>query len=53
MTKRNFFDRKAFFTLLTAAVVSGFIVICTLGQSVHRTRQAAKLAPQQQKKRPN
>ncbi|MBR2284463.1 MAG: hypothetical protein IJ874_08630 [Ruminococcus sp.] len=35
-------DRRAFFALLTAAAVSGFIVICTLGQTVQRQRAAAK-----------
>ena len=41
---KRIFDRRAFFTLLTAVTVSGFIVICTLGQSVHRQRVSAKLA---------
>lgn len=40
----HFFDRRSFFALLTALTVSGFIVICTLGQSVHRQRVAAKLS---------
>ncbi|HBB71611.1 MAG TPA: hypothetical protein DCZ71_03280 [Ruminococcus sp.] len=41
---RHHFDRRAFFTLFFAVTVSGFIVICTLGQSVHRQRTAAKTA---------
>lgn len=40
----RYFDRRSFFTLLTALTVSGFIVICTLGQSVHRQRVSAKLS---------
>lgn len=41
---RRFFDKRIFFTLLTAATVSGFIVICTLGQSVHRQKVAARIS---------
>lgn len=41
---RRYFDKRVFFTLLTAATVSGFIVICTLGQSVHRQKVAAKIS---------
>jgi hypothetical protein len=35
-------DRRIFFTVVSAVTVSGFIVICTLGQSVHRQRVEAK-----------
>lgn len=37
-------DRRIFFTLLTALTISGFIIICTLGQSLHRQKAAAKLS---------
>ena len=37
-------DRRVYFTLLTAVTVSGFIVICTLGQSLHRQKVNAKIA---------
>ncbi|MBQ8960006.1 MAG: hypothetical protein IJ071_02170 [Ruminococcus sp.] len=40
----GFFDKRVFFTLLTAATVSGFIVICTLGQSLHRQKVEAKIS---------
>ncbi|MBE6862572.1 MAG: hypothetical protein E7497_06725 [Ruminococcus sp.] len=36
------FDRKVFYTLVSSAVVSGFIVICTLGQTLHYQKSEAK-----------
>ena len=36
------FDKKIFYTLVTATTVSGFIVICTLGQSLHYQKTEAK-----------
>lgn len=35
-------DRKIFFTLMSAVTVSGFIVICTLGQTIHYQKVEAK-----------
>lgn len=35
-------DKRIFFTLMTAVTISGFIIICTLGQSVHRQKVAAR-----------
>lgn len=42
-------DRKVFFTLMTSVTVSGFIVICTLGQSIYHQKVEAKISnkPQQ------
>lgn len=37
-------DKRVYFTLMTALTVSGFIVICTLGQSLHRQKVAAKMS---------
>ena len=37
-------DRKILFTLMGAATVSGFIVICTLGQTVYHQKVEAKSA---------
>ncbi len=37
-------DKKIYLILMTALTVSGFIVICTLGQSMHRERLAAKIS---------
>ena len=37
-------DKKIYLTLMTAMTVSGFIVICTMGQSIHRQRLAAKIS---------
>ncbi len=37
-------NKKAFFTLFAAITVSGFIVICTLGQSLHQKKVESKLA---------
>ncbi|MBQ8297467.1 MAG: BofC C-terminal domain-containing protein [Ruminococcus sp.] len=36
-------DRKIFFTLVGSVTVSGFIVICTLGQSLHHQKVEAKV----------
>ena len=35
--------KRIYFTLLTAATISGFIVICTMGQSVHRHKVAQRI----------
>ena len=35
-------DRKIFFTLVSSVTISGFIVICTLGQSLHEQKAEAK-----------
>lgn len=40
----HLFDKKIYLTLMTAITVSGFIVICTMGQSLHRQRLAAKIS---------
>lgn len=37
-------DKKIYLMIMTAITVSGFIIICTLGQSMHRQRMAAKLS---------
>ena len=39
-------DRRIFFTLITSVTISGFIVICTLGQSLREQRAEAKAANQ-------
>ncbi|MBP5432736.1 hypothetical protein [Ruminococcus sp.] len=36
--------KRIYFTLVTAAVIAVFIVVCTLGQEVHRKRVEARLA---------
>ena len=36
--------KRIYFTLLTAATISGFIVICTTGQSVHRHKVAQRIS---------
>lgn len=38
------FDKRIYFIFLTAITVSGFIVICTLGQTVRKERIESKLA---------
>lgn len=38
------FNRKIFFIIITAIAVSGFIVICTLAQSVRNTKIQTKFA---------
>lgn len=42
MTLKN--AKKIYFTLLAAVTVSGFVVICTLGQTVHRSKVETRLA---------
>jgi hypothetical protein len=37
-------QKKIYLIIMTAITVSGFIIICTLGQSIHRERMAAKLS---------
>lgn len=37
-------DRKIFFTLASSLTISGFIVICTLGQSLRQQKIEAKSA---------
>lgn len=36
-------DKRIYFTLLTAITVSGFLVICTLGQTVRKERIESRL----------
>lgn len=36
------FDKKIFFTLVGSATISGFIVICTLGQTLYYQKVEAK-----------
>ena len=38
------YDKKIYLVLLAAITISGFIIICTLGQSMHREMQAARLS---------
>ncbi len=35
-------DKRIYLIIMTALTISGFIIICTLGQSMHRERLAAK-----------
>ena len=37
-------DKRIYLTLMSAITVSGFIVICTFGQSLHRQKLAAKIS---------
>ena len=37
-------DRRIYLILMTALTVSGFIVICTLGQSIHRQKVANRIS---------
>ena len=37
-------DRRIYLILMTALTVSGFIVICTLGQSLHRQKVASRIS---------
>lgn len=37
-------DKRIYLTIMTALTVSGFIVICTFGQSIHRQKLAAKIS---------
>lgn len=41
-------DRKIFFTLVSSVTVAGFIVICTLGESIRQQRIEAKSVPRVQ-----
>ncbi len=45
-------NRRIFFTLFAAITVSGFIVICTLGQTVHRHKVNSKTASVEAAKTP-
>ena len=38
------FDRRIYFTLVSAVTAAGFIVICTLGQTVHSHKVETRLA---------
>lgn len=42
MTLKN--AKRIYFTLLAAVTVSGFVTICTLGQTVHRSKVETRLA---------
>ena len=37
-------DKRIYLMLMTALTVSGFIVICTLGQSIHRQKVANRIS---------
>lgn len=37
-------DKRIYLTVMTAITISGFIVICTMGQSIHRQRLSAKIS---------
>lgn len=39
---KNTINRKIFFIIITAVAISGFIIICTLAQSVRQTKIQAK-----------
>lgn len=41
---KKIINRKIFFTIITAIAVSGFIVICTLAQSVRHTKIQTRFA---------
>lgn len=45
-------NKRIFFTLFAAITVSGFIVICTLGQTVHRHKVNSKTASVEAAKTP-
>lgn len=38
------FDKRIYLMLMTALTISGFIVICTLGQSLHRQKLASRIS---------
>ena len=38
------FDKRIYLMLMTALTISGFIVICTLGQSIHRQKVANRIS---------
>ena len=40
----RFMDKRIYFTLVSAVTVSGFIAICTMGQSVRQYKAEMKLA---------
>ena len=40
----RFMDKRIYFTLVSAVTVSGFIAICTMGQSVRQYKTEMKLA---------
>lgn len=37
-------DKRIYLIIMTAITISGFIIICTLGQSLHRRRMEAKIS---------
>ena len=37
-------DKRIYLIFMTAVTISGFIMICTLGQSIHRQKLAAKIS---------
>ena len=37
-------DKRIYLMLMTALTISGFIVICTLGQSIHRQKLASRIS---------
>ena len=37
------YDKRIFYTIFAAITITGFIIICTLGQTVHQKRVEAKL----------
>ncbi|MDO4863001.1 MAG: hypothetical protein Q4A05_02425 [Ruminococcus sp.] len=37
-------DKRIYLMLMTALTISGFIVICTLGQSIHRQKVASRIS---------
>lgn len=41
---KKIFDKRIYFTFLAAITISGFLVICTLGQTVRQERIESKLA---------
>ena len=42
MTYRN--AKRIYFTLVAAVTVSGFLVVCTLGRTLHKSRVETRLA---------
>ena len=41
---KNTINRKIFFIIITAVAISGFIIICTLAQSVRQTKIQTKFS---------
>lgn len=37
-------DKRIYLMIMTAITISGFIVICTLGQSIHRQKVESKIS---------